>query len=43
MTPRERMIAALEHRVPDRVPIQLGWRDEVMEEAKRHYGVDTPI
>jgi hypothetical protein len=36
------MIATLEHRVPDQVPIQLGWRDEVMEEAKKYYGVDTP-
>ncbi len=41
MTPRERMLATLEHRKPDRVPIQLGWRDEVMEAVKRHYGVET--
>lgn len=41
MTPRERMIATLEHRMPDRVPIMLGWRDEVQEAVMRHYGVDT--
>ncbi len=41
MTPRERMIATLEHRRPDQVPIQLGWRDEVMDAAMRHYGVGT--
>ena len=41
MTPRERMIATLSHQKPDRVPIQLGWRDEVMEEVKKHYAVET--
>ena len=41
MTPRERMIATLNHQKPDRVPIQVGWRDEVMEAVKRHYRVDT--
>ncbi|MCX7806547.1 MAG: hypothetical protein N3A38_15380 [Planctomycetota bacterium] len=41
MTPRERMLATLNHRMPDRVPIQLGWRDEVMEAVKKHYGVET--
>lgn len=42
MTPRERMIATLAHRRPDRVPIQLGWRAEVTQAAMAHYGVATP-
>lgn len=42
MNPRERMIATLEHRKPDRVPIQLGWREEVMDAVKEYYKVDTP-
>ena len=29
MTPRERMLATLNHKMPDRVPIQLGWSAEV--------------
>lgn len=41
MTPRERMIATLNHEKPDKVPIQLGWRGEVMEAVKKHYKVDT--
>lgn len=41
MTPRERMMAAMKHQKPDRVPIQLGWRDEVMEAVKKHYQVAT--
>jgi uroporphyrinogen decarboxylase len=39
MTPRQRMIATLEHRRPDRVPIELGCREEIMELLRRHYGV----
>jgi len=42
MTHRERMLATLEHRKPDRVPIQLGWRWEVTEAVMKHYGVDDP-
>ncbi len=42
MSPRERMIATLEHRRSDQVPIQLGWRDEVTEAAMKHYGVESP-
>ncbi len=41
MTPRERMIATLNHQKPDRVPIGLGWRAEVTEAAMAHYGVET--
>jgi len=41
MTPRERMIATLNHRKPDRVPIQLGCREEIMERLRAHYGVAT--
>ncbi|KKL14277.1 hypothetical protein LCGC14_2517340, partial [marine sediment metagenome] len=40
-TPRQQMLATLDHRRPERVPIQLGWRSEVTEAAKRHYGVET--
>jgi len=35
------MIATLSHRKPDRVPIQLGCREEIMEGLRRHYGVQT--
>ncbi|MCG3178033.1 MAG: hypothetical protein BIFFINMI_00356 [Phycisphaerae bacterium] len=41
MTPRERLLAALDHRTPDIVPIQLGWRDEVMDAVRKHYRVET--
>ncbi len=41
MNPRERIIATLEHKKPDRVPIQLDWRDEIMEAVKGHYKVET--
>lgn len=44
MTPRERMLATLNHRKPDdHVVIELGWRDEVMQAAKKHYGVSTGL
>lgn len=35
------MIATLEHRKSDRVPIQLGCRDEVMADLRGHYHVAT--
>ncbi|MFH0937883.1 MAG: uroporphyrinogen decarboxylase family protein [Planctomycetota bacterium] len=41
MTPRERMLATLNHRMPDRVPIKLGWRPEVTEAMMQHYKVDN--
>jgi len=41
MTPRERMIATLNHEKPDQVPIQVGVRDELMDRMKAHYGVAT--
>lgn len=37
MTPRERVRAALNHQMPDRIPISLGWRGEVMEAVQAHY------
>ena len=42
MNPRERMLATLNHEKPDQVPIQLGWRHEVMAAVEQHYGVSTP-
>jgi uroporphyrinogen decarboxylase len=33
------MIATFSHQRPDRVPIQLGCREEIMEALRRHYGV----
>ena len=41
MNSRERMIATLEHRRPDRVPIQINWRPELGEAVRRHLGLDT--
>ncbi len=41
MTPRQRMIDTLNHQRPDRVVIELGWRDEVTAEAMQHYGVNS--
>jgi uroporphyrinogen decarboxylase len=41
MTPRERMLATLRHERPDRVPIQINWRSELMDAVKKHYGVET--
>jgi uroporphyrinogen decarboxylase len=35
------MIATMEHRRPDRVPIQLGCREEVMAALRAHYGVPS--
>jgi uroporphyrinogen decarboxylase len=48
MTPRERVIAALNHREPDRVPIDLGstWCSTTTiafyEKLKQHFQVDSP-
>ncbi len=41
MNPRERIIATLEHKKPDRIPIQYIWRDEVTEAVKQYYKVET--
>lgn len=41
MTPRERMTATLEHRKPDRVPMQVNARQEVEEALVAHYGVSN--
>ncbi len=37
------MLATLNHVKPDRVPIQLGWRPEVMAAVQKHYGVDSAL
>jgi uroporphyrinogen decarboxylase len=48
MTPRQRVVAALEHREPDRVPIDLGstWCSSTTipfyEELKKHFQIDSP-
>lgn len=41
MTPRERMKATLEHRRPDRVPMQVNAREEVERALVEYYGVST--
>ena len=41
MTPRERMIATLSHTKPDRVPIRLDARPEILAALRRHYGVES--
>jgi uroporphyrinogen decarboxylase len=49
MTPRERMLAALNHQVPDRVPIDLGGNQtgihrSAYEALVKHLGIDdTPV
>jgi len=40
MKPRERVIKALEHEQPDRVPLDIVVRPEVYEKLRRHFGVD---
>lgn len=42
MTPRERILATLKHQQPDKVPIALGWRGEIMAGVMKHYKVETP-
>jgi len=48
MNSRERVLAALAHQEPDRVPVDFGstWITTVTiakyEELKRHFGVDSP-
>ncbi|HSV31322.1 MAG TPA: uroporphyrinogen decarboxylase family protein [Atribacteraceae bacterium] len=41
MSSRERVITAIEHREPDRVPIDVSAVDEVMEALIGHYGIKT--
>ncbi len=40
MTPRERLLAALRHENPDRVPLDLWIRHELMEDIRQHLGLD---
>ena len=40
MTPRERILATLNHRVPDRTPTDGWFHHEVEKRLKRHYGTD---
>ncbi|MHC4712655.1 MAG: hypothetical protein ACYTAN_05195, partial [Planctomycetota bacterium] len=39
MTSRERVLAAIEHREPDRVPITFDAEKEVKDALKAHFGV----
>ena len=41
MTSRERVLAAVEHRTPDRVPITFDAEPEVIERLMDHFGVGT--
>ncbi len=43
MTSRERMITTLNHEKPDQVPIELDWRDEVWEAARKYLKMETDI
>jgi len=40
MTPRERILAALNHQVPDRTPTDGWFHDEVRKRLLRHYKTD---
>lgn len=40
MTPRERLLSALTHRVPDRVPLDLWARPEVWRKLEEHFATD---
>lgn len=42
MTPRERMLATLNHRMPDRVPIVPSMRSEMLGALAKHYKLDDP-
>ena len=39
MTPRERYIATLNHQMPDRVPMSMDCRPEIMDQLRKKYGV----
>ena len=41
MNSRQRVLTALEHRVPDRLPITFDATPEVIETLQRHFGVST--
>jgi uroporphyrinogen decarboxylase len=48
MTPRERLLTALDHRTPDRVPIDLGGNQTgihkfAYEALLKHLGIDAPV
>ena len=42
MSPRERAIATLRFRKPDRIPKDAGFTPHIMEQFKRHTGADDP-
>ena len=42
MTPRERVLAALNRREPDRVPRTLGFTPPMFEKFRQHTGSDSP-
>ena len=41
MNPRERVLTAANHRIPDRVPITFDAQPEVYEMLYRHFGIDS--
>ena len=41
MTQRERMLKALSHELPDRIPTVMDARQEVREDLKHFYGVGS--
>ena len=41
MTSRERVLTAVEHREPDRVPMTFDCEKEVLEVLKKHFGADS--
>jgi len=43
MTPRERMLAAINHEKPDRIPTDIWATEEVWAKLKAHFGPDTDI
>ena len=40
MNPRERMLAVVNHQVPDRTPTEGWFHDEVVKKLKAHYKTD---
>jgi len=42
MTSRERVLAAIDHREPDRLPITFDAEPEVIQALQKHFGVATP-
>jgi uroporphyrinogen decarboxylase len=43
MTPRERMLAAIRHEKPDRIPTDIWATEEVMRKLRDHFGPDADL